>query len=85
MRKDPKCDWYWEGDTSRPVNKTLLILLTFGTGDGNSPWQIVAGSGDAAPDIECTLGDGNFQETDNHLTVCQAQLNKNCLIDYLVI
>ena len=57
------------------------MLFTFGTGDGNSPWQIVAGS----RDIECTLGDGNFQETDNHLTVCQAQLNKNCLIDYLVI
>ena len=20
MRNDPKCDWYWEGDTSRPLD-----------------------------------------------------------------
>lgn len=87
LNKDPiGCDWYWR-DTGRAVNKTLLTYFTFGSGDGNSNWQLVADGSDAPGGMDCTLPrHGRFPETGKHVPICQVQLSENpCSVDYLVI
>ena len=85
--KDPiGCDWYWR-DTGRAVNKTLLTFLTFGSGDGNGHYRVVADGSEAGGGIDCTFPlRGYFPRTGKHVPICQAQLSKDrCNVDYLVI
>ena len=88
LNKDPfECDWYWR-DTGRAVNKTVLAMLTFGTGESNSNWQFVADGSNAGPGIACNLPRyGHFPTTGKHVPICQIQFNFEkypCSVDYLV-